>query len=156
MARGSFGLILDHIDNIALYQGLPHGLYHALKSLTPGLCANPPGRYDLDGDNLFALVQEYDTRPRETATWEAHRKYIDIQYMIAGTEVMGCGYAPSMTPLKDYDEEKDFALFSGPGSFVAVSAGMYAIFFPSDAHMPCLAAADPEPIKKVVLKVIVV
>lgn len=147
-------MILDHIDNIDRYHDLPNRLYRALQALTPELCAMGPGRYDLDGENLYAMIQEYETRPRDTGKWEAHRKYVDVQYMIAGAETMGIAYEPALMVTEPYDAAKDVGFYSGEGSYVDVHAGFYAIFFPTDAHAPCLAVEHPAPIKKVVLKVL--
>lgn len=147
-------MILDRLENAALYFGLGGRIALALKSLSgTDLPRRPVGRYDLAGDDVFALVQHYDTKPRELGKWEAHRKYLDVQYVEAGVETMG--YAPlgRMTITDPYDEEKDFLLFDGRGDFVTVAAGSFAVFFPHDVHMPALAVGSPAAVKKVVVKV---
>jgi YhcH/YjgK/YiaL family protein len=107
---------------------------------------------DIDGDNLYALVQEYVTKPVEQGVWEAHRRYIDVQYMVSGTERMGVANLRVMR-LGEYSAEKDFQPMIGTGNFLDVFAGAFVIFFPEDAHMPGLQASQPEFIRKVVLKV---
>ena len=112
----------------------------------------PLGRFDIDGSHLYALVQEYPTKPIEQGKWEAHRKYIDIQYMVSGKERMGFA---NINTLQQgiYSAEKDLLQMEGTGNFVDVFAGAFVIFFPEDGHMPGLNAGVPEIIKKVVLKV---
>ncbi|HZY26105.1 MAG TPA: YhcH/YjgK/YiaL family protein [Bacteroidales bacterium] len=111
-------------------------------------------RYDIDGDNLFATVSEYVTKNEETTNFEAHRKYIDIQYVISGNEIMNV--APINT-VKDvitpYDSSKDIE-FVTVGKIVKYSAGQdkFFIFFPSDAHRPGLKDGVNSPVKKIVIK----
>ncbi len=149
-------MIIDSIKNAALYKGTGARIQMALEYLAKtDFEPLAPGRYDIDGGNVYALVQHYRTKPRETGLWEAHRRYIDVQYVAAGIESMG--YAPigNLTVTQPYSSEKDCELFSGAGDFVTVRAGTFAIFFPGDGHMPCLAAAAPAPVRKVVVKVAV-
>jgi YhcH/YjgK/YiaL family protein len=110
------------------------------------------GRTDIDGDNLFALVQEYDTKPAEQGKWESHRKYIDVQYILSGRERMGFANIYRMD-LGEYLPEKDFQGMGGEGNYVDLSAGDFAIFFPEYGHKPGLCATAPEKVKKVVIKV---
>ncbi len=105
---------------------------------TADLANTAPGRVEIDGDNVFALVQEYNTKPKEKGFWEAHRKYIDIQYVVSGSEHMG--YANlSQLDAGDYDEAKDFLPLHGNGTFILLPAGMFTLFFPQDGHMPGMA-----------------
>jgi len=147
-------MIFDTLDNIHRYAslGIPR-LAAALKFLQEtDLAALPAGRQDLDGDNLYVLVQEYATRLPGQGKWEAHRRYIDIQCLVFGQERMRFANVRTMQ-LGDYIPEKDFQQLSGEGSTVDVFSGSFVIFFPEDGHMPCLAVQAPEPVKKVVLKV---
>lgn len=146
-------MIFDTLENIPRYAGLGHNLPAALTYLAETDLANLPlGRTDLDGDNLYVLVQEYDTKLLEAGKWEAHRKYIDVQFVLRGVERMGFANLRTMH-LAEYLPEKDFQALSGSGNFVDVFAGSFVIFFPEDAHLPGLCVEQPEPIRKVVLKV---
>lgn len=146
-------MIFDTLDNLARYDGLGHNLPRALKFLSEtNLTTLPIGRMDIDGENLYVMVQEYATKPAEQGKWEAHRKYIDIQYMVSGTERMGFANLRTMQ-VGEYTPEKDFQALSGTGSFVDVFAGSFVIFFPEDGHMPCLCMDEPQQVRKVVLKV---
>ncbi len=112
-----------------------------------------PGRYPIDGDHIFALVSDYQTKDGDEGKWEAHEVYADLQYVVQGSELLG--YAPlrEMEVIKPYDEENDYALFDGPGEFVHFAEGMFAILMPQDAHMPGIAFETPEPVRKVVIKI---
>lgn len=146
-------MIFDTLDNHARYSGLRHNLPTALKFLLENdLTSLPVGRMDIDGDNLYVLVQEYVTKPVERGVWEAHQKYIDVQHMVSGTERMGVANLRTMQ-LGEYIPERDFQPMRGTGNFLDVFAGAFVIFFPDDAHMPGLQANQPEAIRKVVLKV---
>ena len=111
-----------------------------------------PERYAIDGDQVYAMVQEYDSKPKAEGFWEAHRKYLDVQYVAAGAEHMG--YAPATTLLAGaYEEENDFVKLEGEGEFFLLREGFFCILAPQDAHMPGMAIDQPEPVKKVVVKV---
>lgn len=147
-------MIFDTLENIHRYAGLtPARLYRGLQYLRDtDLTALQIGRHDIEADNLYALVQEYTTRPFEQGKWEAHRKYIDIQHMVSGVERMGFANL-AFTQLGEYFPDRDFQSLSGIGSSVDVLPGAFTIFFPQDAHMPCLCVDQPVPIRKVVLKI---
>ena len=113
-----------------------------------------PGRVEVDGDQVFALVQEYSTKPMDEGRWEAHVKYIDIQYLASGEEQVGYANVNDLT-MGDYDEAKDRYIPQGEGSFIRLSAGMFGLFMPEDAHMPNMAVDQPQPVKKIVVKVAV-
>lgn len=147
-------MIIDRIENASLYRSLSPRLAAAMDLLIAGeLAGRNDGRYELDGDRLFAMVQTYSTRGLDQCRWEAHRRYIDVQWIVSGCEQMGWADVTSLQLAEPYSEEKDVAFFTGQGSLVRASAGMFAIFFPHDAHMPCLADANPATVKKIVLKV---
>lgn len=146
-------MIVDRITNIQLYRGLPQRLVRALEFLRDtDLAALPLGRHDLDGDQLFALVQDYSTRPAEQCKWEAHRRYCDVQFVARGVERIGVVNIEQMKVEQAYDADKDVAFFSGDGDFITVRAGMFAIFAPADVHKPCVSLAAAEPVRKIVIK----
>jgi YhcH/YjgK/YiaL family protein len=112
-------------------------------------------RYDIDGDNLYAPVSEYLTKNEEDAKFEAHQKYIDIQYVISGAEQMSV--AP-MTKKKDiltpYDPAKDieFMTVEQSNNYKATPERFF-IFFPSDIHRPSVKIGENAQVKKIVVKV---
>ncbi|MHB1035641.1 MAG: YhcH/YjgK/YiaL family protein [Pirellulales bacterium] len=149
-------MILDRLENACLYRRLGARIAAAFDYL----CATDfrqllDGRYELDGDRLFAMVQRYVTRPPSAAKWEAHRQYVDVQYVVEGVERIG--YAPLVDGLpvvEAYDAAKDLAFFDAGGDLVTVRAGSFAIFTPQDLHAPGLAAesSGPAEVRKVVVK----
>jgi len=151
-------MILDRLEHAGMYRGLGPGIAAALDWLaaTDVLCL-APGRHELDGDRLVAIVQRYRTRPLAEAIWEAHRRYLDVQYVAEGAERIG--YRPleeGLTVKQPYDQGKDAALFETWGDLVEVPAGSFAIFAPQDVHAPglvCSPSGEPAEVLKVVLKV---
>jgi YhcH/YjgK/YiaL family protein len=113
----------------------------------------PVSRYELDSEGNYAFVQEYDTKTE--SKWEAHRKYIDVQYIIEGVEVMDVDRISSLDETIPYDETRDIAFFEGGegATRCVVRAGEYAIFFPEDAHRPGLCLDVPAPVRKIVVKI---
>ena len=147
-------MVFDRIANARQYANLGPRLKMALDALAAGeLAKKAPGRYDLDGDNVFALVQEYTTRTRAEGKWEAHRKYIDVQFCAKGVELMGYANLNDLKITENYNEKDDYLLAEGDGSFVTLRESMFTILYPHDAHMPCQAAGNPSPVKKIVIKV---
>ncbi|HBP37602.1 MAG TPA: YhcH/YjgK/YiaL family protein [Clostridiales bacterium] len=147
-------MIIDHINQAAHYYGLGEKIKAGLIWLAQTELSDlQPGRYDLSGSDLYALVQIYDTKDPADGIWEAHRRYLDIQYVASGSEQIG--YAPigSLKAETDYDAGKDFQLLQGSGVNLACGAGTFMILYPQDAHMPGLALGQPQPVRKVVVKV---
>ena len=149
-------MIADNLKNAKLYYGLGERMEKALRYLQENDFSElEPGKYVVDGIKVFAVVQKYESKPMEIGKWEAHRKYIDIQYMVNGSENMGYAYIEDMKDIENYNEEKDIAFTEGKGSFLAMKSGMFAVFAPDDIHMPGIAIDKPQSIKKVVVKVLV-
>ena len=145
-------MIIDHIDNYRNYENLGIKLALALKHISEtDFDSKETGRYDIDGDDMFVGLNDYNTKDAAECRLEAHRKYIDVQYMASGSEIMG--YAPLSDQLvtEEYNKEKDLEFFEGEPSFVKLSKGMFAIFFPQDLHMP--GTGDGRAVRKIVVKV---
>ncbi|HSO78466.1 MAG TPA: YhcH/YjgK/YiaL family protein [Bacteroidales bacterium] len=112
------------------------------------------GRYEIEGSDLFASVDEYVTKDEPDTRLEAHSKFADIQYIISGAEKMGIVALDKTTVTVPYNEEKEICfLVSGDERFLSATPDRYFIFFPDDAHRPCLKARENAPVKKVVIKV---
>lgn len=149
-------MICDTLHNASHYFVLSRRIEAALKFLMqPGIERFGIGRHEIEPGNVFALIQEYSTKPREQCFWEAHRRYIDVQFIASGTEAIAWAPIETMRVSKPYDSEKDLAVFEGDGQVVNLSAGSFAIFMPHDVHMPCLSIAQPQPVRKIVVKVAV-
>ena len=139
---------------------------HAYKSLHPllergfrfladaDLRSFAPGRHAVDGDRMYLSIDHTQGRGRDGARLEAHRRYIDIQYTIAGHEEIGwLPLAECGAPAGGYDETRDIAFFDRrPSTWLAVPEGTFVVFFPQDAHAPL---AGRGPVKKAIMKVAV-
>ena len=111
----------------------------------------PVGRYEIDGDRVFAFIQEYTSKTE--SSFEAHKNYIDIQFILSGTEVMKVCDASQMKVSVPYTEDVMFFEDNERASVLVIEAGEYGIFFPWDAHKPGLCFDTPAEVKKAVVKV---
>jgi YhcH/YjgK/YiaL family protein len=114
------------------------------------------GREEIDGDNMFAMVQEYQTKPKAECKPEAHVKYVDIQYIVSGKEGIGYGPLSDKNPVKeDKLAEKDIIFYQTVEneSDVVLGQGMYGIYYPSDVHRPKCAVGESTTVRKVVVKI---
>lgn len=147
-------MILDTLTNAARCFSMKTGCSEAFGFLDqPDLADIPDGKYPIMGDRIFAIVERKQGRTINDAKLEGHRKYIDIQYVVSGEESMGWSPVEGLTVATPYDPERDLMFFEGrPQSIVRVPPGAFAIFHPSDAHMPLLGDG---PIHKIVVKVAV-
>lgn len=149
-------MIFSYLDNMERSARKDLRLKTGLSFLQSGVAsALPPGRYDL-GDGSVAIVATYETELADSKRFEAHRKYIDIQYVAMGAERIGHAFVPELLPDGDYDEEKDLIFFNEPAasSSLLMPAGTFAVFYPHDAHKPGLMAGDvPSTTRKIVVKV---
>ncbi|MDD5064690.1 MAG: YhcH/YjgK/YiaL family protein [Phycisphaerae bacterium] len=149
-------MVTDKLENAYLYAGLSAKIKKGLEILKDEkLSAKKDGRYEIDGDNIYCLVQRYTTKPIEEGRLEAHKKYIDIQFAAEGEEVIGHSELSQLNIEKPYDEAKDVAFYEVPEKIntVKLSKGMFCILFPQDGHMPCCQLAGPCEVLKVVVKV---
>lgn len=148
-------MIIDTLENADRYKTFSNGIATAFEYLHSTDLKNiAPGKYEIDGENIFAIVQEYETLDAANEQMEAHKKYIDVQYMIDGAELVGHAVLKDQAPSKAYDEATDFMLFREPPSFFSkLASGMFMIFFPTDLHMPCIKINEHTVVKKVVIKV---
>lgn len=147
-------MIIDKLSNSHLYSGLGERINKAFKYLKEtDFSKMELGKYEIDGDNIFALVNEYTTKDESEGKLEAHKKYIDVQFVAKGSELMG--YAPlgNQKIIDEYNEQNDITFFSGEKSFTRVDEGMFAIFFPTDVHLPGIKVNKSAYVKKVVIKV---
>jgi YhcH/YjgK/YiaL family protein len=147
-------MIFDQLKNSRLYFHLGDSFEKAFKYLSETDFTNmEPGKYEIDGDNVYALVQTYNTKPMSSGKWEAHKQFADIQYIVSGQEKMGFTSFDKVIPIDGYNADKDYAIYKGEGNFLIADEGNLAVFFPTDVHMPSLALHIPKEVKKVVVKV---
>jgi biofilm protein TabA len=151
-------MILDTLANASRYESLNSRFAKAFDYLRTVDGTQELGRHDLDGDDCFAIVQTYETKPLEKSLFEAHRKFIDVQFVHSGRETIL--WAPLTTMREEtmaYTDEKDAALWklTADTTPLHVSAGHFVILWPEDAHAPCVEWEKPEQVFKVVVKVAV-
>lgn len=149
-------MITDKLKNASQYyllgekiqKGFEFLLNNDLKSLDDG-------RYEIDGDKIYANVQTLKTKPVDEKKWEVHRKYIDIQYVIKGSERMGYGALEDFKKVVvEYDPERDLEFLDGDKfNFINVDEGEFTVFYPQDVHAPMLSVKKDIEIKKVIVKI---
>ncbi|MGE0088288.1 MAG: YhcH/YjgK/YiaL family protein [Bacteroidales bacterium] len=146
-------MIYDQISNAEKYFCL-HPLFEKAFQylLKNDFLKIPAGKYQIEQDSLFALVNNYFSKSIDESFAESHKKYIDIQLVISGKERMGFGLLDDFTH-EQYDAEKDLQKHAGKLNFIDVEKNRFVLFFPNDIHMPGLQVDKPEEIKKVVIKV---
>lgn len=116
----------------------------------------PVGKVELDGDRMFLAVSEYMTKPRSEVDFENHARYIDIQYIISGSEVIECARMQDhMIPYSDQFADKDIAFYRQVpnGQDVTLRAGDFVVLMPADLHRPCVCLEQPALVKKAVIKI---
>lgn len=141
-------------ENTVLHPVLQRALHHLYKM---DLAGAAPGKYELDGEDMFVLIQQFDTAPKSVKKLEAHLQYIDIQYLISGEEEQ-IGYARLAdwhVIAQDELASSDYALYEDTEDEIdlLLKPGMYAIFFPADLHRPGVCKLQPASIKKAVVKI---
>jgi YhcH/YjgK/YiaL family protein len=148
-------MIIDRISNAHLYEHLSPRIKRAFEYLRrTDLASFSPGRYAIDGDRLYVMVSQYETKPKPQGVWESHRRYIDLQVVVQGTEQIGYSHVSCLTP-GAYESERDFVALAGDGDFLTLTAGAFMLLYPEDGHMPGIAIGAPSPIKKAVFKIAV-
>ena len=147
-------MILDSIERGGAYAAVHPAFTKAFAYLqNTDLEALPDGRYELDGDRLYVLIMTVDGRGREGAKPEVHRRYIDIQALVRGEEVMGWSPLAACRQPLPFDAAKDVGFFADPpASWVTVPQGSFTIFFPEDVHAPLAGSGQ---VKKAVVKIVV-
>ena len=148
-------MILDTLAHAERYRALHPLFERAFDYLrNTDLTALAPGKHDVQGEQIFAIVEACEGRTRADAKLECHRRYIDIQLVLAGVDEMGWKpVAACVDPATDYDAARDIRFFNdAPASWVTTPPGAFCLFFPDDAHAPLVGTGF---IHKVVVKIAV-
>lgn len=153
-------MIIGNIDNLdEEFKSYPAAIKKGLAFLQEhDFTKMEPGRYEIDGDDIYALVQSYNTRNLADCRPETHNKYLDIQYMAKGEEYLGwCVLAPNMEITDAYNAERDITFYKKlqPESNVLLSDKIFAVLYPHDVHRPCCKTGESAPVLKVVVKIAV-
>lgn len=147
-------MIKDRLENAELYYNLSDRIKEGFLWLKKQDFDNlKTGRYYINSDEIYANVDEYETK--QDADYEAHRKYIDIQFMINGEEYIAVTDISNCVQSIDYNEEKDIAFYKADNSFQTLKSGEFLILYPHDAHKPCISINNARHCKKVVVKILI-
>ncbi len=150
-------MIIDKFENIELYLGLSSSIKKAVDYIKhtdfPELKS---GKYEIDGDRMFVYINEYTTKKNELNILEAHKKYIDFQYVIKGQEILEYEALGTQKIHKQYDEKDDYFLCFGKNkNRLIFEEGMFSILFPNDLHLPGVLDEKESFVKKVVIKILI-
>jgi len=145
---------LDHIEHRVFMTDILKKAFDFLRRLN--LNGLTDGKIEIDGEEAFAIVQRYETVVMDIPKFEYHKKYIDIQYILSGEEIIGWAPSTQMTITGTYDMDKDICFGAVPKGQITplyLQAGQLAVLFPEDGHAPRLAANAPCHVVKIVIKV---
>jgi len=149
-------MIVDRLENWARYFS-GAGMKTAFEFLQSLDAEAEVKQVPLQGDEVYAMVVEYETRGPEDAVLETHRKYVDIQVMLAGRERLEWFPVEGLAVRTPYDADKDVTFYDRHGTGptgVDMAPGLFVALFPEDAHMPSLMTGSrPAPVKKAVVKI---
>ena len=145
-------MIFDKLSNLHKYISLHPQFEKAVKFITDSnLAGIGNGRHPISGDEIYASVNEYMTKP--DGFLEAHRNFIDIQLITKGSEKIGFALLNGQQVKDEYDQQKDISFYYGDCDYLTLVPGTFAIFFPEDLHKPGIAVQYPAGVKKIVIKI---
>lgn len=125
--------------------------FEALKSFVEGKSEK------YESDNLTfgvgCATSSNFSQDGKSKVFEAHRKFLDIHFVVEGEEVMGYANVNDLTPITDYVEGDDYQLLEGYINKIRLSKGDFCIVFPEDAHIPCMSFEKDSPVKRTVVKI---
>lgn len=143
-------MIIDKLDNIMFYNSLVKNLSAGLEAVK-SMKILDVGRYEFDGG--YFMIQKGSTKPIEEGTFEAHRKYVDVQIIVEGSEEVAWSDICDLTTVSEYSIEKDAERFLGDLSHsMKISAGMFYMAFPHDGHKPVCHTNSQQSFTKIVMK----
>ena len=142
-----FNFAFSYIEKL---QDINSTEYKSLKNIELDNC----NKIVLD-ENCFLLEQAYISKDKKDCLFESHKKYIDIQYIFEGDEIMEVENINNLTISKKYDEELDYAKYNQnkSSSSLLIRQNELAIFYPNDAHMPCIKLDENKKVIKAVFKI---
>ncbi|MCM3765106.1 YhcH/YjgK/YiaL family protein [Neobacillus niacini] len=150
-------MIADHIGNFELYKGITERVNRAVQYIqNHDFAGLQTGTHEVEGDEIFFNLIEYVTKDQEERFWESHKKYLDLHYILEGSEFIAREQFDKMTVTKEYDEQDDYYLLEGKvQSKVKLEQGDFMLLFPDDVHMTGIKVDDPEKVRKVVFKILI-
>lgn len=147
-------MIFGNIDNLEEYSFLDSEIQKCFAYAKENdLLAYEKGGHEIEGDDLFVNIVEYETTDAENRFWEAHRQYLDLHFMLRGTEQIDLGFIAEMEQ-KEFVPKDDFLPLEGqPNSHVILKEGDFLICYPNDAHRTAVKVEEPQTIKKAIFKI---
>lgn len=145
-------MIIGNIKNISEYRKLSKGIDKAVEFILNAPDDLAEGKYEIDGSDVYASVICKETKSLDDVKYEAHNKYLDLQYVMDGSEVMGYAPVDILTAQTEYNSEKDIYFLKGEGSLINVNKGDFYIVYPFDAHAPGYGKT-PGKFKKIIVKI---
>lgn len=149
-------MIYDVLENSHLYFEKGSRLAKACEFVRSFDLSQPDGRYEIDGENMYATVASYQTKPAEQLKFEAHKKYIDVQALISGCERIDVFLFPERLVVDTpYNEARDITFYKPANGFVPLimNEGIFAVLYPHDAHRPSCNFDSQANVRKIVVKV---
>ncbi len=148
-------MIYDTLENYGKYFQPESPLFRAICFAAGFDPLNADGRYEIESENIFAIVSSYETTPASRTSFEIHRKYADIQIVIGGEEKIEVSPASDLKEAGDYDEAKDKATMESPkdSTGLVMRPGVFAVIYPNEAHRPNCDLHGKSQVRKIVLKV---
>lgn len=149
-------MIVGHIHHLQAW--LPDELRQAIEHVKAHVSEEtPPGKYDIDGSNVFYMISEDTTEPLAARRAEYHARYLDIQIVLRGQEAMTFSTRPAAgTPDIDWLAERDIAFLSAgeQEQTVILNEGDFVVFYPGEVHKPLCAVGEPAKVRKAVVKIL--
>ena len=143
-------MIVCPFKDLGRYAPVLTGLEEAVKAVE-GLTDLTPRTIPLSNGNRIMVVAGTSKDPAGGLS-EAHRNYLDLQYIVKGEETVGWAPLDTLEVAKEYDPEKDISMHTGHVDFVRVQAGYCYVVFPEDGHMPGVHLDEPHDFVKLVIK----
>lgn len=149
-------MVLDKIENANIYFGISDRVKIALEYiLKTNFSELENGTYNVVEGEVFAIVNRYETTDAKLEKSESHRKYIDVQYIYEGEELLGYVLKNNQPSYKKYNNGEDFELFDTEMDLIKFNKGMFAILYPNDLHAPGIHIDHPKNVTKIVVKVLI-
>ncbi|HPS54263.1 MAG TPA: YhcH/YjgK/YiaL family protein [Sedimentisphaerales bacterium] len=150
-------MIYDSVENIGTYCDEDDAIAIAVNFVDNFDISQPDGRYEIHGDEVYAMVQTVKTTNANEKFFEAHNNYVDVQMVLEGEERQDVVLLDidELEIEKDYDSEKDIMFFKAPEHFstLIMKPDMFVVYGPDDAHRPCCCVNKPGTVRKVCVKI---
>lgn len=148
-------MIIDFVQNLKLYYPLIKNINEVISFIrTNDVDGIEVGDYPIFSDSVFCKVREFETKEQKDCFWEGHREFLDIHFILKGTENIGITWEQNVKE-KEYKEEKDLIVADNPeiNQMIELNQMNFILFFPGEFHMTSVYATKKENIKKMIVKI---